>query len=162
MNDYLADNVEQFVERVRFAGSYATDPDRLEILLEASMFDDGPLELEDWCERADRYPKPALIADELTKYDNEDIPVRAYCLIKALKSLLKVVNAPEPMISDLTLLLSGFAPKGAQKYSDAQRVLIENPKMGISAISNISGLDRSTIHGLLKKGILTRPDRDVG
>ena len=162
MSDYLADHVQVYVERARFTGSYAKDPDRLEILLEAGIFDDGPLELDDWTQLAERYPKPALIADKLNKFHNEDIPVRAYYLIKAVASLLKVASAPDAMVADLTLLLSSFAPTGARKYSDAQRALIENPEVGVTIISEISGLDRSTIHSLLKKGILVRPDRGVG
>ena len=127
------------------------------MLLDAGRYDDV-IGFEDWKWETELYPASALVADKLTRFDNEDIPVRAYYLARALKRLMELGGAPEVMIADLTLLMSGFAPKGAQKYADAQRVLIDNPKAGITEISKISGLDRSTIYALLKKGVLVKPE----
>lgn len=158
MNDYLADHVDLFAEKAKFYGSYASDPDRYNVLLSAGDYDEK-LNLEWWKITAEHYPKSALVADKITKYDNEDIPVRAYYLSKALARLLQIADAPEEMIADLSLLLSSFVPKGAKKYADAQRALIENPRLSVTKISEISKLDRSTIHALLKKGVLVRPDQ---
>jgi hypothetical protein len=156
-NDYLADQVDHLSDRVKFHGTYADDPARMAVLLNAGRYDDV-ISLEDWHFETELYPEVSLEADRLTRFDNPDIPVRAYYLARALERLLDLVEAPEAMISDLKRLLWGFEPKGAQKYSDAQRALIENPGLSITAISKLSGLDRSTVHALLKRGILVKPD----
>ncbi|KHK93556.1 winged helix-turn-helix domain-containing protein [Novosphingobium malaysiense] len=156
-NDYLYDQIDYFSERAKFHGSYADDADRIAVLLDSARYDEV-VGLEDWQWEAEHYPSPALVAEKLTKYDNADIPIRAYYLSKALQRLLKFSGAPENMIADVTLLLRGYAPKGAEKYAQAQRALIENPGMSITKISEISNLDRSTIHTLIKKGVLVRPD----
>lgn len=155
-NDYLSDNVDMFVARAKFQGSFAKEPERLAALTDAEEISDA-LSLEHWAFDAERYPQTPLVADKLTRFDNGDVPVRAYCLLKALDSLLKIANAPEAMIQDLNRFLSDFAPKGAEKYAAAQRALIENPDMTVAQIAKISGLNRSTLHVLLKDGVLVRP-----
>ena len=155
-NDYLADHVDMFVARAKFQGSFSKEPERLAALTNAEEIS-GALSLDHWAFDAEHYPEPALVADELTRSDNGDVPVRAYCLLKALDSLLRIAGAPEAMIKDLNRFLSEFAPKGAEKYAAAQRALIEHPDKPIEEIARISGLNRSTLHVLLKDGVLVKP-----
>lgn len=155
-NDYLEDSKSFIVAGAKFKGSYADDPARLATLISAEAVDDAR-DAEEWKFIVETYPEIPLVAEKPTKFENEDIPIRAYYLDKALRRLLELAGAPEAMVSDLKLLMSHYTPKGAQKYAAAQKALIENPGLGVTKISKVSGLDRSTIHALLKKGILVRP-----
>lgn len=153
-NDFIQENIESIVSRVRFAGSYAADPDRLSQLEMVERLVDVR-SVEEWLFEVN-YPDYKLETDELTKYANPDVPVRAYMMLKCIGKLLELVEAPEVLKADFSLMMSLLAPKGANKYAKAQRLLIENPTWTITRISKEAGLDRSTIHNLLKKGVLLR------
>jgi hypothetical protein len=154
--DFIRDNPELFIERARFFGHYSNDPVRFGLLLHTDMFREA-FYLDDWKLIAEKYPPFPLEADDLTRNDNADIPVRAHYLRKALTQLLQIIGAPGVMIEDVDRFFSGFRPGHADKYADAQQVLLENETAGVTEISKRSGLDRSTIHKLLKLGILIRP-----
>lgn len=156
-NDYLTDNVEAVVTCARFKGSNANDPERLGTLVAAEETVDAR-DFEEWRFIVETYPDAPLVAEKLTKYENEDIPVRAYYLGKAIKRLLELIDAPTTMKSDFDLLMSGYTPHGGKKYADVQRAMIERPELSISRLSKECGLDRSTIHKLMKSGILQRPE----
>lgn len=157
-NDYLEDFKKTLVVRARFYGSYANDPVRL-AALELSEDYSQARDVGEWQYYAETYPVPALQAEKLTKFENEDIPIRAYCLDKSLRRLMEIAGAPETMIADFALIMSAHTPKGAEGYARAQEVLIDNPTASISDISKLSKLDRSTIHVQLKKGGLIRPEK---
>lgn len=155
-NAFVRDNPEHFVERARFFGHYADDPARLSLLILADGFREAAT-IEDWQTVSQPYPTSPLEADELTRYENEDVPVRAHYLRKALTRLLKIVEAPEAMIADVDRFLGDIRPPTAEKYARAQDELLKDEAASITEISRRSGLNRSTIHELLSKGVLVRP-----
>lgn len=157
-NDYLEDFKETLITRARFYGSYVSDPDRLAALKLAEDYSQAR-DVSEWRHFVETYPVPPLQAEKLTKFENEDIPIRAYCLDKALRRLMEIAGAPEAMIADFAVFMAAHTPKGADGYARAQEVLIDNPKTSISDISKLSKLDRSTIHAQLKKGGLIRPEK---
>lgn len=157
-NDYLDDWKSTFVTRAKFYGSYANDPERLGTLENAEAYSDAR-SLGDWQHVSETYPLPPLEAEKLTRFENEDIPIRAYWLDKSLMKLMETAGAPDAMVADFALFMSTFTPKGAEGYARAQEALIDNPDLGITDISKLSKLDRSTIHAQLKKGGLVRPEK---
>jgi len=157
-NDYLEDSKKTLVARARFYGSYANDPVRLAALEFAEDYSEAR-DVSEWQHYAETYPVPPLQAEKLTKFENEDIPIRAYCLEKALRKLMEIAGAPEAMVADFALLMSAHTPNGAEGYARAQEALIDNPTTSITDISTLSKLDRSTIYAQLKKGGLIRPEK---
>jgi len=155
-NAFIRDNPEHFVERARFFGHYADDGPRLALLMLADGFREAG-SIEDWHTVSQPYPTSPLVADELTKYENEDVPVRAHYLRKALTQLLTIVEAPQAMIADVDRFLGDIRPPSAEKYARAQDELLKDETASITEISRRSGLNRSTIHELLSKGVLVRP-----
>lgn len=72
LNDYLEEQVDTVCERVKFHGSYAGDPDRYAVILSAGQYEEVR-GIEDWRWESEHYPSLPLVAEKLTKYDNEDI-----------------------------------------------------------------------------------------
>ena len=89
MSDLLSENVDWISDGVKFHGTYADDPLRLKVLLAAGHFREAR-DLEGWQWLTRSYPDFPLVAEKLTKNDNEDIPIRAYYLRAALKRLLEL------------------------------------------------------------------------
>ena len=158
-NDFLSEHVERYVSRAKFLGSYADDPDRLNVLLSSDEFDDCR-DAEEWSYLASHYPKTPVVADSLTKFENEDIPVRAYYLNKAILRLLELIGAPEAMQSDLRLFLTEHTPKKiAEKYGDIQRAMIEDPYASVPKIAKDAGANRATVYDVIKRNIVVVPER---
>lgn len=154
--DFIRDHADHFVERARFQGHYHNDPDRLRVLIDADEFKDTT-SLEHWRYIAETYPKFPIEADELTKEDNEDVPVRAHYLRKSLLALLEIIEAPANMRLDVDRYFREFKPREAEKYAAAQKELLRDEHASISVVSKNSNCDRSSIHKLLKAGVLVRP-----
>lgn len=156
MHDFILDHAQHFIERARYFGRYKDDPGRLAQLSWAYQISEARSGNE-WQELIANYPVDPIISDDMTRNDNEDVPVRALLLQKALRRLLEIVEAPETMVADVDRYFACFVPSGASKYADAQKEMITHPGAGDSEISKLSGLNRSTIHKLKKAGVLIQP-----
>lgn len=156
LSDYIREHPQRYIDRARFYGHYRNDPDRLRVLIDADELKTARC-LEEWQFLTENYPSFTIEADALTKEDNEDVPVRAHYLRNAVGRLLEVVNAPSNMIADVDRFFAEFRPRQAKLYGDAQAALLRDEAASITEVAKSSGLDRSTIHKLLKAGVLVRP-----
>ena len=160
-NDQIDGFKEVLVARARYKGTFGRSPDLMQLVESAACFSEV-YSTDDWNWLLASYPSEGLPEFKVTQEPGEDFPARMLFISQALDSLLNQVGAPSAFKSDVALLCSQFAPRGAPKYGEVQRSMIENMDEGPSRIAAAAGVDRSTVHDLIRRKAVIRPsNRDT-
>lgn len=155
----------RLIERAKFAAFFRKDHIRLNKIIEAADFMDAT-NLGEWLVKVQSYPDdPIEVSNEakykkrFTRLTGKDVAVRAYILQMYMRKILDIIDAPETIKSDLSVILDDYAPQSAEIAERIQRAFLDNPDYGnnISEMARDIGVHRATIQDLVAKAIVISP-----
>ena len=160
--EWMKDRRNRLIQRAKFAAFFRKDHTRLNQLVEATDCIDTT-SLEEWLERVRSYPsEPLRVAEgakykkRLTRLTGKDVAVRACILEIYMGKILDIIDAPENLKNDLSVILNDYAPQSAGSAEKIQKAFLDNPEYGnnISKMASDIGVHRATIQDLVANAIV--------
>jgi hypothetical protein len=160
--EWMKNRRNRMIQHAKFAAFFRKDHTRLNQLVEAADCIDAT-NLEEWLVRVQSYPRQPLEASSgakykkrLTRLTGKDVAVRA-CILKIyIRKILDILDAPETIKNDLTVILDDYAPQSSEAAEIIQRAFLDNPEYGnnISKMAADIGVHRATIQDLIANAIV--------
>lgn len=140
----LKEDPEFWVARALLMGGYKNDPDRLCQMLQSTEVSNAQTVAE-WRHMMGDYPEVTLADGKMTKYENEDVPVRAFVLKQAITRLFELCDAPDNLKIDLELLMDSFLENPAWKKARLQELRLANPDASWTEIADLADANYSQV-----------------
>lgn len=157
----LRDDPQFWEARALLFGQYKDDPDRLAQMVHSTTFRKAHT-LGEWRSMMGEYPDTPLADGEMTRYANEDVPVRAFMLKQAVLSLFDLCEAPARLRADLELLFDSFLVNPAWAKARAQALRLANPNATWQEICDLANVNYRQLMADKKEWIIAHNREDVG
>lgn len=163
--EWMKKRKNRMVQRAKFAAFFRKDFVRLNQIIEAADCVEAE-NLDEWRTQAKLYPDDPLkkidgpkIKKRNTRLTGSDVSIRSYILDLYMQKILDLIDAPEKIKSDLSLLLNDYVPQSAHVAEKIQRAFLDNPEYAnnISQMASDIGVHRATIQDLIANAIVVSP-----